>query len=490
MRRAAWVLVMGVLVACAPAPPAPPPPATDLARDLAAKVTLDGVRTHLQALADIAKADNGNRADATPGYEASVDYVAKILRDSGFDVQTPEFERLDALAPGRPTLTVAGRDYAVDQASLLLQTPAGGITAPVLRPSKPAGCGKADYPATPTLARGGIAVVDDTGCSVVDKQNAATANGAAALVVVSAGGRNGSPRGLFDRGYFDRLTVPVAVVGADGGAALRRASTPVRLILDAKTVKVTTRNVLAQTRTGDVHNVVMVGAHLDSVPQGPGINDNGTGVAAILETALKLGSSPQVANAVRFAFWGAEEERLAGSLNYVFGRNREELNDIALYLNFDMLGSPNAGYFTYDGDQSGPVSRDVDAGDVPTGSGGVERTLAGYLNLAGKRPADMPLGVESDYSPFLRAGVPIGGMTTGAGQQKTNTQARLWGGKAAVAFDPSYHTAGDTLAAVNGDALAVMAAGVGFAVGTYATSIEGVNGVPAFGKRHRAAMGP
>lgn len=460
---------------------------TGLADDLASKVTADGMFAHLRALQDIATSHNGTRPDATPGFEASVDYVAKMLRDKGFDVQTPQFERLDTLAAGNPALTVAGRNYPVDQASLLLQTPAGGVTGPVLRPTKPSGCAAADYP---KAARGGIAVVDDTGCSVVDKQSAAVTGGAAALVVVSAGGRNGSPPRLFETGYYERLTIPVAVAGNDGGAALRSANAPVRLILDTKTVKVTSRNVLAQTKTGDTHDVVVVGAHLDSVPQGPGVNDNGSGVAAVLETARQLGSSPPVKQAVRFGFWGAEELRLAGSIDYVFGLNRDQLNDIAVYLNFDMLGSPNAGYFTFDGDQSGPASRDVSADDVPVGSAGVERTLAGYLNLAGERPADMPLGANTDYSPFLRAGIPIGGMTTGASQQKTNVQARLWGGKPGAPFDPNYHTVRDTLAAVNRDALAVMGAGVAFAVGTYANSIDGVNGVPGHDKRHRAPMGP
>ena len=101
-----------------------------------------------------------------------------------------------------------------------------------------------------------------------------------------------------------------------------------------------------------------------------------------------------------------------------------------------MLGSPNAGYFTYDGDQSGQPNPDIPAQAVPAGSAGVERTLAGYLNLAGVRPADMPLSRIADYAPFLAAGVPIGGLTTGWSQRKTEVQARLWGGNAGVAFDP------------------------------------------------------
>ena len=460
-----------------------PSPPQDLARDLSGKVGVDGMYVHLRKLAEIAGANNGSRAEGTSGYDASVDYVAQTLRDKGFDVQTPEYERLGVARPGNPTLTVSGRGYPVDQASLLTPTPAGGLRAVTLRPQKPAGCAAADY-GTKTM-KGAIAVVDDTGCSVVDKQTTAVAEGAVGLLVVSDPGTAGSPKGLFTPGYYQRLKVPVGVIDADADAALRRTDAPVLLTLDAKAAMVKSRNVVAQTRTGDTHNVVMAGAHLGTVARSPGINDNGTGVAALLETAAALGSQPQVANAVRFGFWGSEEAVLAGSTKYVAGLDRDQLNDIALYLNFDMLGSPNAGFFTYDGDQSGQPNPDVPASTVPTGSAGIERTLAGYLNLAGIRPADMPLGKAADYSPFLDAGVPIGGTTTGAAQRKTETQARLWGGTAGVAFDRNNHLPGDTVDNVSRDALAVMGPGVAFAVGTYAQSIQGANGVPTREQRRR-----
>ena len=272
-------------------------------------------------------------------------------------------------------------------------------------------------------------------------------------------------------------------LGAD--AALRRTGAPVVLKLDAEASMVKSRNVVAQTKTGDTRNVVVAGAHLDSFAKSPGINDNGTGVAALLETAAALGAQPQITNAVRFGFWGSEEAVLAGSTKYVEGLDRDELDDIALYLNFDMLGSPNAGFFTYDGDQSGQPNPDVPAKTVPAGSAGIERTLAGYLNLAGIRPADMPLGKASDYSPFLDAGVPIGGATTGASQRKSEVQERLWGGVAGVPFDRNNHLRSDTVDNVSRDALAVTGPAVAFAVGTYAQSIEGPNGVPTREQRRR-----
>ncbi|WP_375487940.1 M28 family peptidase [uncultured Mycobacterium sp.] len=481
---AALVLTVVLLAGCSSSQPAP----QRLGDALAAKVTVDAMFTHLRALQDIANANKGNRAEGTRGFDASVDYVVKTLRNKGFVVSTPQFDRLYTAAPGQPTLTVDGRNYAVDQASLLVRTPPGGITAPVVRPIKAAGCAASDYPGT--VPKAAIAVVDDSGCTVVDKQKAAVAKGAAAVVVISEPGNQGAPPKLFNSGYYNQLTVPVAVVGADGAAALRDAVGPVRLTLDTATVKVTSRSVLAQTKTGSSHDVVVAGAHLDSVHEGPGINDNATGVAAVLETALQLGPSPPVTNAVRFAFWGGEESGLNGSLDYVFGLRRDELNDIALYLNFDMLGSPNAGFFTDDGDQSAPAGPGVAPQDVPIGSAGIERTLAAYLNLAGKRPVDLPLGTKSDYSPFLVAGVPIGGMTTGSSQTKTPVQARLWGGQPGVAFDPNYHTARDTVDKVNRDALGIMGGGVAFAVGTYAQSIDGVNGVPPHDKRNRKQVRP
>lgn len=489
MTRPLAVLLLTLLIAaCATThPPARQPAAApDPGRSLAAKVTADGMFVHLRALQEIANANKGNRTTGTPGYDASVDYVVKALRGKGFDVSTPQFERIRNVSEGKPTLTVGGRSFPVDQASLLVRTPPGGLTGQVVRPTQAAGCGAGDYAAA--LPKGAIAVVDDSRCSVVDKQNAAVGRGAAAVIVISQPSGQGAPPMLFNPGYYNQLTVPVAVVGANGAAALKGSTASVRLVLDAENVRVVSRNVLAQTKTGSANEVVMVGTHLDSPADSPGINNAGSGVAAVLETALQLGPLPPVANAVRFAFWGAAENGLNGSMDYVFSLDNNALNDIALYLNFDMLGSPNPGFFTDDGDQSGPAGPGVAASDIPEGSAGIERTLAGYLNLAGKRPADMPLNTRTDYHPFLVAGVPVGGMNTGASQTKTTVQARLWGGQPGAAFDPNYRGPRDTVDEINRDALAVMGSGVAFAVGTYADSIGGVNGVTPHDKRHRTRV--
>ena len=474
-------LAVSALVSCSSSTPAPTPA---LGPELADKVAVDGVYGHLLELQKIADANDGNRADGTPGYQASVDYIAQLLRDKGFDVQTPEFQRYSGSEGGRPVLTVAGRNHRVDQASFLVTTPPGGLRALTFRPRRAAGCAVTDYGSV--SVKRAIAVVDDSGCSIVDKQHAALAEGAVGLLVVSRASPTkpvGAPPSLFTPGYYNNLTIPVGVIDPTADAALRRTDAPVTLVLDNRAVMTTSRNVIAQTRTGDTKNVVVAGAHLDSVRSGPGINDNGSGVAGVLETALQLGAQPPAGNAVRFAFWGSEEISVDGSSNYVRSLTKDQLDDIALYLNFDMIGSPNAGYFTDDGDQSaqtGPVPA-----AVPEGSAGIERMLAGRLNLAGVRPADIPLGRNTDYAPFLAAGIPVGGLSTGSSQRKTEVQARLWGGRAGEAFDPNYHTARDTIDNVDRHALGIMAATVAFAVGSYAQAIDGVNGVPARDQRNR-----
>ncbi|ABK70886.1 M28 family peptidase [Mycolicibacterium smegmatis] len=463
-------------VACSQEPAAP---SNELPHDLAQAVTVDAMFGHLRKLQEIADANGGNRAQGTPGYDASLDYVAGLLRDKGFEVETPEFERLGTVGGGNPSLTVSSQRFSVEQASLLVPTPDGGLNAPTLRPGKPAGCAASDYKGV--TVKGAISVVDDTGCSIVVKQNVALAEGAVGLLVVSTS--RPSPAGLFTSGYYGQLKVPVGVIDKTADAALRRTTRPVRLVLDNKAQMVKSRNLLAQTKTGSTDNVVVVGAHLDSIAGGPGINDNGSGVSAILETALQLGGSPAINNAVRFAFWGAEETGLEGSSQYIRKLSPEQLDELALYLNFDMLGSTNTGYFTYDGDQSAQAG---DPKPVPEGSAGVERTLAGFLNLQGVRPADMPLSANTDYSAFMNAGVPIGGATTGSSQRKTEVQARLWGGKSGVAFDPNYHTRRDNIDNVDAHALSVMGPAVAFAVGTYALSTDGPNGVPGRDQRKRS----
>ncbi|MCA1672532.1 MAG: M28 family metallopeptidase [Actinobacteria bacterium] len=236
----------------------------------------------------------------------------------------------------------------------------------------------------------------------------------------------------------------------------------------------TTVNVIAETAGGRDDNVVVVGAHLDSVPEGPGINDNGSGSSTILEVAIQMAKvNPR--NTVRFIWFGAEELGLLGSEYYVSQLSAEEVGDIAVMLNFDMVGSPNFVRFVYDGDNSAfPVGPGSAAG--PPGSGYVERLFTAYFASVGLASEPTEFSGRSDYGPFIEAGIPAGGLFTGAEGIKTPQQAAIYGGTAGAPYDPCYHQGCDTLANVNTTVVEQMADAVAYASLTLAMNTEGVNG--------------
>ncbi|MBQ0915549.1 M28 family metallopeptidase [Streptomyces sp. RM99] len=192
-------------------------------------------------------------------------------------------------------------------------------------------------------------------------------------------------------------------------------------------------NLIADWPGGDANQVVMAGSHLDSVSSGPGINDNGSGSAAVLETALAVArSGHQPAKHLRFAWWGAEELGLVGSRHYVSSLGSTGRAKISGYLNFDMIGSPNPGYFVYDDD---PV---------------IEKTFKDYFaGLGIATEIETEGDGRSDHAPFKNAGVPVGGLFSGADYRKTSAQAAKWGGTVGQPFDRCYHSSCDTTANID-----------------------------------------
>ncbi|MDR3662309.1 MAG: M28 family peptidase [Mycobacterium sp.] len=459
-----------------------------VAGELSKSVTAEAMVGHLAALQAIADAHGGNRAFDTGGYDASVDYVVKALRAKGFDVSTPDLQ-VKVAYDGTPELTVGGARISADALHYSIGTP--GLTAPLIsvRAGDGSGCSPTDYGGLPI--KGAAALVDRGSCTFAVKEAVAAARGAVALVVADNKDKvEGGPPRTGSLGARTLVQIPSVLITKADGARLRGNPGTVTLKLDAGVRIEHTRNVIAQTKTGSPHDVVVVGAHLDSVDEGPGINDNGSGVAAVLETALQLGSTPAIHNAVRFTFWGAEEEGVVGSTDYLESLGVEALKDIALYLNFDMIASENAGYFTYDGDQSGPPPADDAVPRIPEGSAGIERTLAGYLGGAGKRAQDYPFNGRSDYAAFTEAGIPSGGLFSGDEEKMNDEQARLWAGTAGKPFDSNYHKKTDTLAHINRDALEILGRGVAFAVACYAEDQGGHNGVPVRDDRTRHVVTP
>ncbi len=258
---------------------------------------------------------------------------------------------------------------------------------------------------------------------------------------------------------------------ADGVLLARPSSTAYVNVREAETR--TDYNVIAELPGKNFDNVVMAGAHLDSVIAGPGINDNGSGSAALLETALMMANS-NLPNTLRFAWWAGEEQGLIGSTDYVAGLSQAELDRIALYMNYDMVGSPNYIFMVYDADESTFEAPVV----VPPGSGAIEDIYESYYTAVGEPYDDTEFSGRSDYQAFILAGIPSSGLFTGAEEIKTEEQEAIWGGTAGEQFDPCYHKACDTYDNVDLHALEVNSDLIAFAMLTFGYSTESVNSVP------------
>jgi Zn-dependent M28 family amino/carboxypeptidase len=481
-RLAAAAIGAAALVASLALPATAGPANPDrLAEQLVRKADGADANRHLVAFQRIADRNGGNRAANTPGYDASVDYVARQLRQAGFKVSTPEFTYEEEVAVTNE-VRLGSATFVADKLELSPLTPVGGVTAPLravadLPGDATPGCETTDFDGQDFT--GTIAVIRRGGCNFSVKRDNAAAEGAVGVIIA-----NNTAGPLTNVTLGTAGTVPVGGVSqADGTTLIAAAGQTATLELVYEDVTRTQRNVIAQTRTGRTDNVVMAGAHLDSVEVGPGINDNGTGTAGLLEVALEMGGSPSTRNAIRFGFWGAEELGLIGSTEYVQSLSFEQQLDIALYLNFDMIGSPNAAYFVYDGDDSDAVG----AGAGPFGSAQIEDTFTDFFAERLEVPTEgTDFSGRSDYGEFIAVGIPAGGLFTGAEGVKTAEQAAKWGGTAGTAYDPCYHAACDNLGNVDRTAFDRNIDAMAWAIGKYALSTADVNGVQS--RQQRATL--
>ena len=213
---------------------------------------------------------------------------------------------------------------------------------------------------------------------------------------------------------------------------------------------------LVVERAGTLPEVVMLGAHLDSVAAGAGINDNGSGVATLLVIAERLADLPTPSKTVRLALWGAEEGGPYGSRTYVEALAPDELARIGVYLNFDMLGSPNFIRFVYDEAAAAP------------GSGELTTLFARHFESEGLAWEPIDLDGDSDHGPFAAAGIPTGGLFSGGIEPKTEEQASAFGGRAGVPADACSHRGCDTIANLDDTILEEMADAICHALVTLA----------------------
>jgi len=468
-RPAALVLLVSVVAAAGAEPAA----ADDIreSQGFRRAVTVDGIREHQLALQQIADANGGTRAVGTPGFDASVDYIVEKATAAGYDVSLDEFTFVEEFIEGSPPVLqetapepqtfVPGTRPAFD-GDFVTFTGTGDVTAPVqavdlVLPPTPAPNGSTSACEAEDFAGftpGNIALIQRGTCPYVQKAANAQEFGASAII-------------LFNEGQPGRTAVPNNLpLGAEGvhipgvgtsfavGVDLSDPGTVARVKTETDEVLGSSVNVIAETPGGDPHRTVVIGAHLDSVPAGPGINDNGSGSGGILEIAETYAQQNRTPrNKLRFMWYGAEEIGLVGSTKYVEGLSQAEKDDILAMLNFDMIGSPNFARMVYDGDGTvGP--------EGPTGSGLIEDVFLDYFASQGLFNEPTAFDGRSDYGPFIAEGIPAGGLFTGAEVPKTAAQVAQYGGIVDAQLDPCYHAPCDTFAG-SGSGAGATAPGLG-----------------------------
>jgi Predicted aminopeptidases len=442
---------------------------SSLADHLEHRVTGAKVFQHLRALQRIADANGGVRATDTPGYTASANYVATRLRRAGYQVTRQQVPYTDAAfdAETARETSPSTQDINVLMMRFSPSGPAGGITADVVAPpTERDGVLIADPGCTPESydgldAAGKIVVVPRAACGFDVQQEVAASLGAVAFVTYLV---TPSPDNIWRLFVFepDRFHIPSATVSQSQGEALAAAAShgPVRLALDlrAHLIHRTTENIIAETTGGRADHVVMAGAHLDSVSEGPGIDDNASSAAALLEIAEDIAPmQSKLVNKVRFAFWGAEELVDVGSGFYVEQLSQQERGAIAYYLNSELIAAPNFATFVV---------------HVPGGSAAdqrVENEYAGYFTRRGlpfERQDNVVVG--SDDEAFSAVGIPIGGVNGAQFSAKSPAEAAVFGGTAGQLFDHCYHQACDRLDDLNATALDRHARATAWVVGDLA----------------------
>jgi aminopeptidase S len=223
------------------------------------------------------------------------------------------------------------------------------------------------------------------------------------------------------------VRVPVVSVRLPIARRLARSRPRLRVRVAPIAERRVAQNVVAELPGTGTGRVVMAGGHMDSIQRGMGINDNGSGVAALIEMGRRIAAQPRGRATVRLAFWAAHENGMFGSLVYVRGLPRAERRRIGAYLNIDMVGSRNG------------------VPEIYATNRRIRRAIARHLRGAGRTSSDS----GSDHAPFMQARIPIGGIYTGSLEPKDRRQRRRWGGRAGIERDACYHQPCDDLDNIN-----------------------------------------
>ncbi|KAI9305299.1 hypothetical protein BJ944DRAFT_239784 [Cunninghamella echinulata] len=433
---------------------------------------------HLYTLDTIGKENQGNRYVGSKGHQDTLDYIQQIIEKTNqFDIQRQEVKVEDKsiLAASLKLFDVQDKtqEFKVVQFKNSPNTHKGGILTKIIN-QHGTGCTSSNEEGEEKQLDKNknkepwIALVKRGECTFTEKQLNAYHLGASAVLIYNN----------LEGDYVGELNVtdayiPVGGISKETGETLidllssNNNNNTYQLKLESKTVIHTSYNIIADTKAGNKSNTIVIGAHSDSVKDGPGINDDGSGISTLLELAVHL-NQQKINNAIRFCWWTAEELGLIGSQYYVNSLTQQQLNDIALYLNIDMIASPNYVNYIYDGDGSDSPK----AKPAPTGSDDIERTFENYFKSQkqGFQPLDLDLNARTDSGPFYAAGIPFGGLTSGFDYNKTEEEVKLYGGTVGVAHDPCYHKICDTIDNVNSTVFLLHARAYAHALSIYSKS--------------------
>ncbi|KAF2786898.1 leupeptin-inactivating enzyme 1 precursor [Melanomma pulvis-pyrius CBS 109.77] len=423
---------------------------------------VDALYKKAEILQDFAySSPDKNRVIGSQGHQDTIDYlhdqIAKFPK-----YYTVELQPVPLVVGVSANLTANNKTIEVYAVTL---APGGHVTGPLVAIPN-LGCEDADFP--PSL-KGSIALIFRGTCSFGVKVGLASSRGALGVIAYNNG--DGNLKG-YSLSLFQNDTTPYIPTGGisrgQGEALVAQLEAGTEIIVDLTTESktITSYNVIAQTKGGDQNNVIHIGGHSDSVTAGPGINDNGSGSIAILEIAIQL-TKFSVNNAVRFSWWTAEEEGLLGATYYVAQLSQAEKDKIRLFLDFDMMASPNYAFQIYDGDGSAFNSTG------PPGSAEAEKEFTHYFNKIAKlNHTEIEFDGRSDYGPFLEAGIAAGGIAGGAEGLKTEEEVLMFGGASGVQYDVNYHEDGDTVNNLNLECWIEMSRAIAHMVATYARSWE------------------
>lgn len=431
------------------------------------------VLEHLKTLQKIADSNSGNRSAGSSGHELSGNFIAQKLLAAGYNVELSPFtfKKFSKVSVRFAQAAPVQESYDEEKDFNLMTYSGSGSLSSKVTPvdvtlgagnTSSSGCEAEDFK---NFEKGTIALVQRGTCAFADKVINASKAGAAGVIIFNQG-NTPDREAIFLGTISEESPANIPVFATTYKFATQLIAAPETVLTMEAETKVelkTSFNVVAETKTGNPNNVVMIGAHLDSVEAGPGINDNGSGSAAILEVALKM-KNVKSNNKIRFAWFSAEELGLIGSEKYVASLNEIQKNNIALYINVDMVGSPNHKLSVFDGDGSKFGQKG------PQGSDSIEQMFHNFFAAAGAGSVETELNGRSDYAAFSAAGIAVGGIFTGAEGAKTEEEAKLFGGEVGKAYDACYHKACDDINNINVEALEINTNAIGFIALSYGHS--------------------